>query len=339
MRLSKDVGNTHNTYLYQNGLLVQETIGDKVLDYSYTSGGQIVAVRYKANTNTEDEYYYYALNSRGDVVGLYDHTGALYAKYTYDVWGNPVSVTNATGAGITSPTDFANIQPIRYRSYYYDTDTGFYYLQSRYYDPVTHRFINADNQISVDNKLLGYNLFLYGDNNPTMNYDPTGNFSLFSLFRRAVRSVVRTVVKALLFVSVIRVAHATVNNLVSSKKKPDYLAVDKYLSQSYNRNSTSKNIHMAEDYSGLMYNKANRDNASQKIYERLDDDSKISVKDISTEIFAHKFIDDVTKPMQPIEKYLPESLRFNTSARNADIGGYDKRMPVFIFIEKVFEYE
>ena len=91
--------------------------------------------------------------------------------------------------------------------------------------------------------------------------------------------------------------------------------------------------------SGLMYNKANRDYASQKIYERLDDDSKISVKDISTEIFAHKFIDDVTKPMQPIEKYLPESLRFNTSARNADIGGYDKRMPVFIFIEKVFEYE
>ena len=93
MRLSKDVGNTHYTYLYNSGLLMQETIGDKILDYSYTPGGQIISVRYKANANATPVYYYYALNSRGDVIGLYDDTGALYAKYTYDVWGNPVSVT------------------------------------------------------------------------------------------------------------------------------------------------------------------------------------------------------------------------------------------------------
>lgn len=153
---------------------MQETIGDKVLDYSYTSGGQIVSVRYKANTNTEDKYYYYALNSRGDVVGLYDENGALYAKYTYDVWGNPISVKNASGANLPSD-DIANIQSLRYRGYYYDSDTGFYYLQSRYYDPVTHRFINADSLLSTGTGVLGYNMFSYCNNNPIMYIDKTGN--------------------------------------------------------------------------------------------------------------------------------------------------------------------
>ena len=176
MRLSKTIGGTTHTYLYNSGLLIQETIGNQKLDYSYTSNGQILSVKYTADVNSNETpvYYYYALNSRGDVVGLYDHEGKLYAKYTYDVWGNPVSVTNASGAEITSPTDFANIQPIRYRSYYYDTDTGFYYLQSRYYDPVTHRFINADGLVSTGTGVLGYNMFAYCENNPIVFYDDNG---------------------------------------------------------------------------------------------------------------------------------------------------------------------
>ena len=194
MRLSKDVGNIHYTYLYQNGLLVQETIGEKILDYSYTSGGQILSVRYKANANDSGTYYYYALNSRGDVIGLYDHTGVLYAKYTYDVWGNPVSVTNASGSEITSPTAFANIQPIRYRIYYYDSDTGLYYLQSRYYDPVTHRFINADNIGEAGNNLIGMNQFAYCGNNPVNRCDSSGHFWLTALIVTVVvAAVVATV--------------------------------------------------------------------------------------------------------------------------------------------------
>lgn len=176
MRLSKTIGGTTHTYLYNSGLLIQETIGNQKLDYSYTPSGQILSVKYTADVNSNETpvYYYYALNSRGDVVGLYDHEGNLYAKYTYDVWGNPVSVTNASGAEITSPTDFANVQPLRYRSYYYDTDTGFYYLQSRYYDPVTHRFINADGLVSTGTGVLGYNMFAYCENNSIINSDPSG---------------------------------------------------------------------------------------------------------------------------------------------------------------------
>ena len=67
-----------------------------------------------------------------------------------------------------------NINPIRYRGYYYDIDTGFYYLQSRYYDPVTGRFLNADTLFDSGAGLLGYNLFAYCANNPVMRFDPTG---------------------------------------------------------------------------------------------------------------------------------------------------------------------
>ena len=61
------------------------------------------------------------------------------------------------------------------QSYYYDTETGFYYLQSRYYDPANHRFINADAYASTGQSFLGYNMFAYCLNNPVNASDPTGN--------------------------------------------------------------------------------------------------------------------------------------------------------------------
>ena len=88
-------------------------------------------------------------------------------EYTYDAWGNVLSVT-----GMYADTLGVN-NPIRYRGYYYDFETGFYYLQSRYYDPAIRRFINADGQLN-GNSLLGYNLFTYCSNNPIYYVDRTG---------------------------------------------------------------------------------------------------------------------------------------------------------------------
>ena len=82
-------------------------------------------------------------NRRGDVVALYDSTGTLFATYDYDVWGKLISVKDASGNTITSDSNFAILNSIRYRGYYY-TESGLYYLQSRYYDPEIGRFINAD---------------------------------------------------------------------------------------------------------------------------------------------------------------------------------------------------
>ena len=104
------------------------------------------------------------LNSSGDYV----------AKYTYDAWGNILSVTDNSGAAITSATHIGNMNPIRYRGYYYDSETKFYYLQSRYYDPETGRFLNADGLVQTGQGVLDKNMFAYSKNNPVMLIDPTG---------------------------------------------------------------------------------------------------------------------------------------------------------------------
>ena len=80
------------------------------------------------------------------------------------------------GNAITSATHPANINPIRYRNYYYDVETGLYYLQSRYYDPETGRFLNADGYISDVGAIIGNNLFAYCLNNAINLSDATGNW-------------------------------------------------------------------------------------------------------------------------------------------------------------------
>lgn len=116
-------------------------------------------------------------NSRGDIIGIYNGDGILRAQYKYDAWGNVLSVTDGNGNAITSATHVGNLNPFRYRGYYYDTESGFYYLMSRYYDPVTHRFINADGYFQAGNGILDANTFAYCGNNPVNNSDPTGEHS------------------------------------------------------------------------------------------------------------------------------------------------------------------
>ena len=87
---------------------------------------------------------YYLLNNQGDVVRLVNSNGSTIANYDYDAWGRLLSVTDSSGNAITDSNHIANINPLRYRGYYYDKETGWYYLQSRYYDPAIGRFINSD---------------------------------------------------------------------------------------------------------------------------------------------------------------------------------------------------
>jgi RHS repeat-associated protein len=88
-----------------------------------------------------------------------DSNGQVVASYTYDAWGKVLTATS----------EMAAINPIRYRGYYYDTETGLYYLNSRYYDPETGRFVNADGYVSTGQGVLGNNMFAYCGNNP-VNY-------------------------------------------------------------------------------------------------------------------------------------------------------------------------
>ena len=101
---------------------------------------------------------------------LYDNDLNIVAEYTYDSWGKLLSVTGSLAETV------GKANPFRYRGYYYDTETELYYLNSRYYDPETGRFINADGYVSTEQGVLGNNMFAYCGNNPVVRVDSTGNF-------------------------------------------------------------------------------------------------------------------------------------------------------------------
>ena len=120
-------------------------------------------------------------NSRGDIVGIVNGNGVMIVNYEYDAWGNVLSVTEQNGAAITSVGHLENLNSLRYRGYYYDTDLGMYYLQSRYYAPEVRRFINAD-EVSVleedQGSIVEHNLFAYCVNNPISMVDMNGDFAI-----------------------------------------------------------------------------------------------------------------------------------------------------------------
>ena len=129
--------------------------------------------------------YYYEKNTLGDIIGIRDSSGTQVATYTYDAWGNILTKTGS----------MADINPFRYRGYYYDTETGFYYLQTRYYDPTIRRFINADNYelLPTLSQTIGQlNLYAYANNNPIMFTDETGEFVISLIVGLVVSFVIGT---------------------------------------------------------------------------------------------------------------------------------------------------
>ena len=95
-----------------------------------------------------------------------------FCLYIYDAWGNILSITGSMAGTL------GQVNPFRYRGYYYDTETGLYYLNSRYYDAEVGRFINADGIIGANGGIVGYNMFAYCNNNPIMYSDPNGDLSI-----------------------------------------------------------------------------------------------------------------------------------------------------------------
>ena len=118
------------------------------------------------NGTATPETYYYITNLQGDVTYLINGSGTTVARYSYDPYGQ---IQLAFGS-------MAEINPLRYRGYYYDSDTEFYYLQSRYYDSEICRFINADSYIASSREFIGYNMFAYCNNSPITYLDEHGTF-------------------------------------------------------------------------------------------------------------------------------------------------------------------
>ena len=168
LRRTKTSGGVTKTYDYENGKLIRESGGEEPVRFLYGEGG-IIGIKYDRSK------FLFRKNAFGDVTEVYNVRGELVAKYSYSAYGKCTIEYNKDNA--------AHINPIRYRGYYYDEETGLYYLKSRYYDPETGRFLNADNISYLDPETInGLNLYAYCGNNPVMNVRTRTEHSFLPLF-------------------------------------------------------------------------------------------------------------------------------------------------------------
>ena len=172
LRTAKIINGTRFNYYWNGDKITAQTWPGNTLYFYYDNDGKPIGFDYN------DSHYYYVTNLQGDITAILDCNGYLVAEYSYDAWGNCTILKNTN--------NIANTNPLRYRGYYYDTDTELYYLQSRYYDANTGRFINADEPEMI---IQGVdNLFLYCCNNPIMGTDYSGHKMAFIYGRKSAHS-------------------------------------------------------------------------------------------------------------------------------------------------------
>ena len=161
------------TYVYdsQDRLIKQTSYSQystQVLEFYYDFEG-VAAVSYNGFM------FFYVKDGQGNIISLVDKDGNEVVHYNYDAWGNH-EVAAPDGGTIAGSTHIGNLNPFRYRSYYYDTETGLYFLQTRYYDPEVGRFLNRDSvQYAAPEAINGLNLYAYCLNNPVEYVDPNGS--------------------------------------------------------------------------------------------------------------------------------------------------------------------
>jgi RHS repeat-associated protein len=170
IRTSKTYNNATTNYYLNGSSIVRQVSGTKILDFFYDENGNLYGFK------EAGAMYYYLRNGQNDIIGILDNTGAQVVSYVYDSWGNPISTTG------TLATTIGADNPFRYRGYYFDSETGLYYLNSRYYDSTVGRFINADEFINSNESLLSTNIYTYCENNPIKNIDSNGKFFLTLTF-------------------------------------------------------------------------------------------------------------------------------------------------------------
>ena len=164
MRTQKSVDGVKTNYYYDSSNnLFALTQGNDTLFFYYDNSGEVMSV------SCNGTMYYYIKDLQGDITEIVDKDGKAVAEYAYDAWGNMLTENNGT-------LTVGKLNPFRYRSYVYDEETGLYYLQSRYYDPLTGRFLNADVYCDTESGTpLSTNMFAYCENNAINNVDYSGN--------------------------------------------------------------------------------------------------------------------------------------------------------------------
>ncbi len=230
----KDAESTQIAYTYdENGIRKTKTIGSEIIEY-ITSGGEVVAQKSNNGTpadssddvvitftrgadgsllsmNRNGSIFYYVTNIQSDVEQILNSTGSIVVSYTYDAYGNVLSIDGSM------KDTLGQENPFSYRSYYYDSESGYYYLQSRYYSPQTGRFVSADDRISEQTNVFGY-----CGNNPVNNTDINGhewNFSPKKFFKKQIDNIKKSIKTALYWTSSVEMARIGLGLLVKQTQK------------------------------------------------------------------------------------------------------------------------
>ena len=179
IRTSKTVNGIEHVYTLNGSQIVTESWTqsdvEHVIVYLYDESGAPIGMQYRTSNYAWAEFdnFYFEKNLFGDIVAIYNEAGTKIGYYKYDAWGACTATTYLTST-TAERNVVTNLNPFRYRGYYFDTETGFYYLQSRYYNPQWGRFLNADGYISTQTGLLGHNMYIYCNSNPVNLMDENG---------------------------------------------------------------------------------------------------------------------------------------------------------------------
>jgi len=181
IRTSKTVDGIKHTYVLEGSKILAETWTKNGVDYLlvflYDENGAPIGMKYRTSAYTEDVFdcFFFEKNLQGDIIAVYNSSGTPICTYKYDAWG--AFTTTVTSGVTTLERSIANTyNPFRYRGYFYDVESGYYYLQSRYYNPNWGRFLNADGYVTTGQGILSYNMYAYCNNNPVMCVDKSGDF-------------------------------------------------------------------------------------------------------------------------------------------------------------------
>ena len=313
---------THD-YLTQSGKVARETIRQSVggtvlktetLDFFYDESGRPFAFNYSVDGGIASTYYY-ILNLQGDVVQIIDANGVMQAEYVYSPWGEVISAEG----------DLAEINPLRYRGYYYDSETGFYYLQSRYYDPENHRFINADSYLSTGRGTVAQNMYAYADNSPVMNTDSCGNYTFYTVNEVSDVASLGEEKGVQMYSVTVKYTCEVINfNLPVKDAVLDGTATFVFGVKSdgvliYDNKSQSDLALIADKSIGIAVAKSMYETATEQVPGAL---SERTIEGIARELRAHYR----ASRLVPIDKLLI-----------ADMGGLDESMPGYDYNAKMFE--
>ena len=196
-RIQKKTNQGTTDYIYSGDVLLSEITDKDRLNYYYDSEGNVIEIGYQKFDGADygaETRYFYTRNGQGDIIGIYRCSDSVrVGSYEYDLWGNLISISKNDAPKVNVKDDVFILKrnPLRYRGYYYDSETKFYYLNSRYYDPAVHRFISADSicNLATEGDVLSYNLFSYCMNNPINRLDENGGFSISNKTKMAIGAV------------------------------------------------------------------------------------------------------------------------------------------------------